>query len=65
MCCQQSTTRVTLTPRQLKKAQWGPVPASWDHMLHFEAGRALTEQRFALLKSPHIAHIVNVFRAQT
>jgi hypothetical protein len=34
-------------------------------MLHFEAGRALTEQRFALLKSPHIAHIVNVFRAQT
>jgi hypothetical protein len=60
ICCRQSTMRLALTSRQLKKAQWRLVPGSWDHMLVFEASRALTEQRFSLLKSPHITRLTEM-----
>ena len=54
VCCRQSTMRLALTDRQFEKAQWRLVPGSWEHMLAFESARALTEQRFSLLKSaPH------------
>jgi hypothetical protein len=59
-CCKQSTIRVTLTDRQVKKAQWGLVAGTWEHMIHFEATRALTEQRFALLKSPYLTGMTEV-----
>lgn len=57
ICCRQSTMRLVLTERQLNRAQWGMVPGSWEHMLVFEAGRSMTEQRFSLLKSPHITDL--------
>ena len=57
VCCRQSTMRLALTDRQFKKAQWRLVPGSWEHMLAFESARALTEQRFSLLKSPHITRL--------
>jgi hypothetical protein len=57
ICCRQSTMRLVLTERQLNRAQWRMVPGSWEHMLIFESGRAVTEQRFSLLKSPHITHL--------
>lgn len=59
-CCAQSSITLTLTRPQLQKAQWGLVGASWEHTLYHEAGRALTEQRFSLLKSPHITGIANM-----
>jgi len=59
-CCATSTVTVTLTGPQFQKAQWGPVPGSWEHTLQLEAGRALTEQRFSLLKSPHITGITEM-----
>ncbi|MCV7316657.1 hypothetical protein H7J77_14050 [Mycolicibacillus parakoreensis] len=60
-CCTNSFTTVTFTDRQLKKAQFGRYPgASWEHMIYFEAARAATEQRFSLLKSPHIARMVEM-----
>jgi len=59
-CCATSTMTLTLTEPQFQKAQWGPVPGSWEHTLQFEAGRALTEQRFSLLKSPHITSITEM-----
>jgi hypothetical protein len=49
--------RLVLTERQLNRAQWRMVPGSWEHMLVFESGRAMTEQRFSLLKSPHITRL--------
>lgn len=57
ICCRQSTMRLVLTERQLNRAQWRIVPGSWEHMLIFESGRAMTEQRFSLLKSPHITSL--------
>ncbi|MBB2769888.1 UNVERIFIED_ORG: hypothetical protein GGE11_000783 [Mycolicibacterium obuense] len=59
-CCAQSIVTVTLTPRQLKKAQWGPVGASWEHILYFEAARARTEQTFSILKSAHVTKLVDL-----
>jgi hypothetical protein len=59
-CCAQSIVTVTLTPRQLKKAQWGPVGASWEHTLYFEAARARTEQTFSILKSAHVTKLVDL-----
>jgi len=60
-CCRQSTLRVTLTQPQLQKATWGgPVVTSWEHALYFEAARSATEQRFSLLKSPHITNLVQM-----
>lgn len=59
-CCAKSSVTVTLTPDQLRMAQWNLVPGSWEHGLYFEAARALTEQRFSLLKSPHITGIANL-----
>lgn len=56
-CCSKSSVTVTLTPEQLKLAQWGAPPGSWEHTLHFEAARALTEQRFSLLKSRSVTGI--------
>lgn len=59
-CCAKSSVTVTLTGPQFQKAQWGHVPGSWTHTFDFEGGRALTEQRFSLLKSPHITHITDM-----
>ena len=56
-CCAKSSITVTLTPDQLKRAQWDLVPGSWEHAVYFEAARALTEQRFAHLKSAHVTGI--------
>lgn len=56
-CCAKSTVTVAYTEKQLRMAQWNLVPGSWEHALYFEAARALTEQRFSLLKSPHITGI--------
>lgn len=56
-CCSKSSVSVTLTGDQLRLAQWGLVPGSWEHTLYFEAARSLTEQRFSLLKSPHLTGI--------
>lgn len=60
VCCAQSTMTLTMTDQQFKKAQWGPVPTTWDHVLYFEAGRSLTENRFSLLKSPHISDMTSM-----
>jgi hypothetical protein len=54
-CCAKSSVTVTLTGDQLRLAQWDLVPGSWEHTLYFEAGRALTEQRFSQLKSKYVA----------
>jgi hypothetical protein len=54
LCCAQSSVTVTLTDDQVRLAQWGFVGGSWEHILTYEAERALTEQRFSLLKSPHV-----------
>ncbi|MGW6695033.1 hypothetical protein ACWF62_14795 [Rhodococcus sp. NPDC054953] len=56
-CCTKSTVTVAYTKDQLRMAQWNLVPGSWEHALYFEAARALTEQRFSLLKSPFITGI--------
>ncbi|MEE3065446.1 MAG: hypothetical protein VYA67_16090 [Actinomycetota bacterium] len=56
-CCSQSSVTVYLTPQQLKMAQWGLIPGFWEHTLYYEAARALTEQRFSQLKSPHVARL--------
>lgn len=59
-CCAQSTLTLNLSPPQMQKAQWGPVPGSWEHALYLEAARSLTEQRFSLLKSPHVTGITEM-----
>ncbi|WP_396910913.1 hypothetical protein [Mycolicibacterium sp.] len=53
-CCARSSVTVTLTPAQLKRAQWDLVPGAWEHSTYFEACRAMTEQRFSQLKSAHV-----------
>jgi hypothetical protein len=50
-CCSASSVTVSLTPDQLRLAQWDLIPFSWEHLVYFEALRALTEQRFTQLKS--------------
>lgn len=59
-CCAHSTVTLTLTKPQLQKAQWGPPPGCWEHTLQLEAGRALTERIFSMLKSPHITGLTNM-----
>lgn len=59
-CCAKSSVTVTLTSAQLKRAQWDLVPGSWEHSVYYEAARALTEQRFSQLKSPHITGITEL-----
>lgn len=50
-CCDKTSVTVGLTPDQVRTGQFGMTPGSWEHMLYFEAARALTEQRFSVLKS--------------
>jgi hypothetical protein len=50
-CCSASSVTVTLSPDQLRLAQWDLIPFSWEHLIYYEALRALTEQRFSQLKS--------------
>lgn len=59
-CCSKSSVTVTLTPDQLRLAQWDFIPGSWEHALYYEAARALTEQRFSQLKSPFVAGLANL-----
>jgi hypothetical protein len=54
-CCSKSSITLNLTHDQLRMAQWDLVPGSWEHSLYFEAARALTEQRFNLVKSRQVA----------
>ncbi|MFD9826414.1 hypothetical protein ACFWXB_02965 [Tsukamurella tyrosinosolvens] len=53
-CCGRPTVTVGLSPDQLRTAQFGLTPGSWEHMVYFEAARALTEQRFSILKSKSV-----------
>lgn len=53
-CCAKSSITHTFTPDQWKRAQWGLVPGSWEHATYYEAARAITEQRFSIMKSPHV-----------
>lgn len=53
-CCARSSITHTFTPEQWKRAEWGLVPGSWEHATYYEAARAITEQRFSIMKSPHI-----------
>lgn len=53
-CCAKSSITHAFTPEQWKRAQWGLVPGSWEHATYYEAARAITEQRFSIMKSPHI-----------
>ncbi|NMD56998.1 MULTISPECIES: hypothetical protein [Tsukamurella] len=50
-CCSNASLTVTLTDAQVRLAQWGMTPGSWEHALYYEAARSLTEQRFSQLKS--------------
>lgn len=59
-CCSNSSVTVTLTPDQLRLAQWELIPGSWEHTLYYEAARALTEQRFSQLKSPFVAGLADL-----
>ncbi|KAA0024909.1 hypothetical protein [Antrihabitans cavernicola] len=59
-CCANSSVTVTLTPDQLRMAQWDLVPGSWEHSIYFEAARAFTEQRFSLLKSKNVTSIAEL-----
>lgn len=54
-CCQKSQVTHTYTADQWRMAQWGMVPGSWEHTTYYEAARALTEQRFSIMKSKHLA----------
>ena len=53
-CCAKSSITHTFTAEQWKRAQWGLVPGSWEHATYYEAARAITEQRFSIMKSPHV-----------
>lgn len=55
--CRKSSITLTLTGDLMRMAQFDLVPISWEHPIYFEAARALTEQRFSFLKSPHITGI--------
>lgn len=50
-CCQQKATVVTLTDDQVQRQQHSQfIPGSWRHAITYEAYRALTEQRFDLVR---------------
>lgn len=50
-CCTQPTVTVTLTADQQRMQQLSHyAPGSFDHAIYCEAARALTEQRFSLVK---------------
>ncbi|MGV9482082.1 hypothetical protein [Gordonia aichiensis] len=60
-CCTQRSVTITLTAEQRKRqqlSQW--APGSNDHAIYFEAARALTEQRFNLIKSRTVAGLVHL-----
>ena len=59
-CCEKSQTTITLSPKQLKQYQSAFTPGSWEHILHFEAYRAMTERQFSVLKSPHVTALDKV-----
>lgn len=52
-CCSRNQITVTMTPRQSKIYQRALPAGSWEHALVFEEMRALNEQAFARVKSPH------------
>ena len=50
-CCRQKATVVTLTDDQVQRQQHSQyIPGSWMHAITYEAYRALTEQRFDLVR---------------
>ncbi|ACY19400.1 hypothetical protein Gbro_0042 [Gordonia bronchialis DSM 43247] len=60
-CCTQRSVTITLTDDQRKRqqlSQW--APGSNDHAIYHEAARALTEQRFNLIKSRTVAGLVHL-----
>lgn len=60
-CCTQRSVTITLTDDQSKRqqlSQW--APGSNDHAIYHEAARALTEQRFNLIKSRTVAGLVHL-----
>lgn len=50
-CCSASSVTVNLTPDQLRMAQWDFIHMSWEYLIYRDALRALTEQRFNMLKT--------------
>ncbi len=56
-CCAKSQVTVEYSRDQWRMATWGMTPGSWEHATYFEAARALTEQRFSVMKSVHVAGI--------
>lgn len=59
-CCCNSSVTVYFTPDQLRMAQGDLIPGSWEHTLYYEAARALTEQRFNLLKTRHVGGLASM-----
>lgn len=50
-CCRQKAIVVTLTDDQVQRQQHSQyIPGSWMHAITYEAYRALTEQRFDLVR---------------
>lgn len=56
-CCAKSQVTVKYSREQWRMATWGLTPGSWEHAAYFEAARALTEQRFSMMKSVHVTGI--------
>ncbi|WP_132992695.1 hypothetical protein [Gordonia zhaorongruii] len=51
-CCTQPTVTVTLSSDQARMQQHSQFsPGSFDHAVHYEAARSLTERRFSVLKT--------------
>lgn len=61
-CCSSSSITQTYTPEQWKRAQWGLVPGSWEHTAYYESARAITEQRFSIMKSHYVTGMDNLRR---
>lgn len=60
-CCNQRSVTITLTDDQRKRQQLSQfAPGSNDHAIYFEAARALTEQRFSLIKSRTMVGLVHL-----
>lgn len=55
-CCQKTVT-VVLTDQQVKHYSNDLPRRSWEHILAHEAGRALTEQSFSIVKSPTVTGV--------
>ncbi|MFL0580826.1 hypothetical protein [Dietzia sp. 179-F 9C3 NHS] len=60
LCCRNSQVTVPMTERQVRNHQPGLQAGSWEHIFFLEAARALTEQRFADLKSAHVGGLASV-----